>query len=324
MDKLLLGILALLVVVVISNPVSNPIANMYGPHFLLFYGFVSAVTLVICRWSAKRDSTANLPLPLVPRNPDPYKIAYLRGGENEITRLVLFNLIQRGYLQITDKTIERSPNYSRLASLFSREQEVFNWFYHPKQASQTFESSLLAKMTQHCKSYEQQLQNEQLLFPETAKVFLKRVGWLGAFIILSLGGYKLMIAVLNGRSNVIFLFLMGVISLIILGSFVQPPRLSQRGQAYLQRLEQTFASLKAQVSTATADTTDFDILLPLALFGVGILAGTPFADFEKMFHLSSASASGGGDGGSCGSGDSGGSGCGGGGCGGGGCGGCGG
>jgi uncharacterized protein (TIGR04222 family) len=201
---------------------------------------------------------------------------------------------------------------------------VFNWFDHPKQASQIFPSSLLAEMTQHCISYEQQLQNEQLLFPEIAKVFLKRVAWLGAFIILSLGGYKLVIAVLNGRSNVIFLFLMGVISLIILGSFVQPPRLSQRGQAYLWRLEQTFASLKAQVSTATADTIDFDILLPLALFGVGILAGTPFAEFEQMFRLSSASASGGGDGGSCGSGDSGGSSCGGGGCGGGGCGGCGG
>ena len=28
----------------------NPIANMYGPHFLLLYGIVIVLTLVICCW----------------------------------------------------------------------------------------------------------------------------------------------------------------------------------------------------------------------------------------------------------------------------------
>lgn len=151
MDKLLLGMQALLLVVIISNPASNPIANMYGPLFLLFYGFVIVVTLLVCRWVARQDSTANLPLPKVPTNPDPHEIAYLRGGENEVTRLVVFDLIQRGYLQVNGK-IERSPNHPNPVNLSPMEREVFSWFDKPKGASEIFHS-LSNQVKQHYTPY---------------------------------------------------------------------------------------------------------------------------------------------------------------------------
>ena len=48
----------------------NPIGEMYGPHFLLLYGGVIAVTLLVCWWGVRsRDPTADLPALPVPEKP---------------------------------------------------------------------------------------------------------------------------------------------------------------------------------------------------------------------------------------------------------------
>ncbi len=79
--------------------IHNPIAHMYGPHFLVLYASVIAITLGWCA-IILRDVTVNLPAPLVPTQPDPYEIAYLRGGATQVLHLISFDLIQRGYLKV--------------------------------------------------------------------------------------------------------------------------------------------------------------------------------------------------------------------------------
>ena len=90
----------------------NPIAELHGPAFLVLYAVV--VTLIIwhARWSLRRDdSTEGLDLLPIPSKPDPHAIAYLRGGANELTRLVVFDLLRRGFLQAAGtKQIERAPD----------------------------------------------------------------------------------------------------------------------------------------------------------------------------------------------------------------------
>lgn len=72
----------------------NALADMYGPSFLLLYAIVIVLTLAYCGWSVSRlDATTEERLPLVPARPDPLEIAYLRGGENEVTRVAVFDLI---------------------------------------------------------------------------------------------------------------------------------------------------------------------------------------------------------------------------------------
>jgi len=305
MDKLLISILALLVVVTIWNPLANPIADMYGPYFLLFYAFVSGVTIVICGLSIhSSDQTANLPLPLVPANPDPYEIAYMRGGENEVIRLALLNLTGRGYLQIAGDRLEKARNHPDPLILPVIERDVFRWFVSSHKAQEIFQSSLPATVKQHCTVYEQHLQNEKLLRPDETKQIAQRVSWKGVLIILGLGSYKLVVALAKGYTNVVFLIVLGIVSLITLAVVCKPLRLSQRGQGYLKRLQQTFESLKSQASILHPSGTDFGLLLPVAIFGVGMLSATPYAEFEKMFHLSAASGGGGcgGDSGGCGAG----------------------
>ena len=59
----------------------NPLANMSGGWFLLLYGTIIVLTAITFKvYKSSLDWTAKLQLPLVPQTPNPFEIAYLRGG----------------------------------------------------------------------------------------------------------------------------------------------------------------------------------------------------------------------------------------------------
>jgi len=327
----------------------NPIADMYGPYFLLFYAVVIGITLVSCwyaLWAA--DSSGALPPPQIPVQPDPYEIAFLRGGANEVTRLAIFALVQRGYLEIKQEPkkfwqnakpqqIVQAPGAGPLAGLSPGERVAFDWFSRPRRADEVFGPGGVAAAVQtRCEPYERQLRSDKLLMPPEMRSFVRQIRLAGTVVIIGLGGYKLWDAWLEGRSNVWFLIIMAAVSLPLLSHVCKVPRLSRRGRAYLLRLRLAFARLKHQapaltMSSATTNPStaphgpaagSFDpVLLMVGVFGVAALSGTAYAYYPQMFNRGTTDAGGGGcGGGGCGS-SGGSSGCGGGGCGGGGCGG---
>ncbi len=306
----------------------NFIADMYGPAFLLFYGLMIGFTVLMC-WILLRqsDSTASLPLPHIPLQPDPYEIAYLRGGENEVVRVVIFNLIQRGYLGVAEGTkpqIERLSRHPDPRYLTQIERSVFDWFSMPHPAEAIFQSRALpSKIEESIARYEQQLRREQLVMPPDVEDTARGLRLTGLLVIIGLGGYKLLVALAKGRTNVAFLIIMGLAGGWILWKICQLPWLSRRGQAYLERLQSAFEGLKDRAPMIGAAAADPSLPLLVGVFGVEVLAGTFYDNYQSMFRRAATSGgSWGGDGSfsscgsSCGS-------CGGGGCGGG-CGGCGG
>ncbi|MBW4565143.1 MAG: TIGR04222 domain-containing membrane protein [Mojavia pulchra JT2-VF2] len=226
----------------------NPIADMYGPDFLLLYGSVILIALLVCGWLVQ-DPTKNQPLPLIPSEPDPYEIAYLRSGALEVVKVAILNLIQRGYLQITEQFLSLTPKYDDLSELQPLEHQVFS-SYSSSPAVKSLDL-ITEKVQPYCNIYEEQLQNEQLLYAQKWQKSNITVGLIAATIIFSLGGYKFLIALGKGRHNVGFLIGMGVLSIIFILWFVSKrSRLSLRGQAYLQQLQQTFAQSKTKVKLA--------------------------------------------------------------------------
>lgn len=299
----------------------NPIAEMYGPNFLLLYGMVGGITIAAC-WLALRwgDWTGALPLPPVPSTPDSYEIAYLRGGENEVARAVLVALVQQGYLRIDrhlkEAVFEPVPEAPNRRALSPIERRALDWFKLSHKVSEVFEADGLARQLKpFCAAYESKLSNERLLTPPDVKAKARLCALAGALIIGGLGGYKLIVALLNNRFNVFFLLLIGVASLIVLLLVCRAPRLSRRGRAYLERLQTAFDRLRwsvptpavaATVSGRAAEVTAFDPTLPLVvgLFGVGALAGTAYDDYHYAFRKSAEqnqAAGGGSCGSSCGS-----------------------
>ena len=302
--------------------VNNPIASMHGPQFLVFYALVIAGTLIYCRLAVRQaDTTGSLPVPEVPTRPDPGQLAYLRGGENELARLTVLDLIGRGYLCATDdnKQIEQAPSHPDPRHLSATERGVFEWFSQPRSARDMFAGGMAPDLIRaESTRYQQRLSEEQLLTPAETREAAWRIGRRGAALILGLGGYKLLVALAAGRTNVGFLIILGLGALLLLVRLSRPDRLSSRGRAYLRRLQLAFESLRGQSTLTAADPS---LLLLVGLFGVGALTGTPYDQYQQMFRKSATS--GGSCGGGCGSCGGGGGGGDGGGCGGG-CGGCGG
>jgi uncharacterized protein (TIGR04222 family) len=304
---------------------SGLIAEMPGPLFLALYAAVIVATLVACYlMKPKRDASSDLPPLLPPEQPDAYELAYLRGGENEVVRIVLFDMIQRGYLEVVDEKLliftkgqklRQKPGHPDPRHLSQLGQAVFAWFSEPRSPADVFRSSPLVGIVQeHCRSSHRRLEKESLFCLDEVKSACRWLAVVGTVVILGLGAYKLVVALVKGKSNVGFLIMMGIVATAILWKVCASHRLSHRGREYLDRLQATFQGLKGRAS-APAAGPDPTLVLLVGLFGVEALAGGSYDYFKRMFAQSAG-------GGGCGGGGCGGGGCGGGGCGG--CGGCGG
>lgn len=256
----------------------NPIADMYGPDFLLLYGSVIILITIVCGWFVQ-DPTKNQSLPLIPSQPDPYEIAYLRSGALEVVKVAILNLIQRDYLQVSEQLIIRTAN-DNLSELQPIELAVLASFSSTS-GTQSVES-IAEKVQPYCKIYEEKLDNEQLLYAQQWQAANIQVGLIAATIILSLGAYKLFIALGKGRHNVGFLTMMAVLSIMFIIWFAsRRSRLSIRGEAYLKQLQQTFAESKTKVKYSLPSAFDYNLVV--ALFGVEALAGSTYDSYYKIF-----------------------------------------
>jgi uncharacterized protein (TIGR04222 family) len=190
-----------------------------------------------------------------------------------------------------------------------------------------------------CARYEAALFEKNFMAPNEMKEAAARVFWIGAALILGLGGYKFWVALMKGHSNVVFLFMLGLCGVVCLAIVCMAllPRISRLGKAYLASLKTVYGGLKSQVHVRgdldlaediaakrgkdEAVKATSDSLLLVGIFGISALGGTSLSALKTMFAQGASSGGGCGfGGGGCGGG---GGGCGGG-CGGGGCGGCGG
>ena len=322
----------------------NIIADLNGPHFLAFYALAIGAVILASYVSVRAiDRTADLGPPRIPKNLDPYEIAYLRGGKNEVARVAIASLVQRGLLKITEKVSWHGKsqtiglgNWRETGELSPIEARVLKWPRFPAAPQGIFQAGgIPSVLKEPCACYEMELAENNFLAPKEMKETGARLWLLGSTIILGLGGYKLAVALTKGHSNVEFLCMFGIVGVVWLGvACMRLPRLSHLGKAYLERLKSAYVSLKDQMKSdgrvahiwdvsgdavkGRAATAYSDGLLAVGIFGVATLAGTQLDDLSKMFARGTSSSAG------CGAGcGGGGGGCGGGGCGGG-CGGCGG
>jgi uncharacterized protein (TIGR04222 family) len=325
----------------------NPLASMYGPYFLVLYGFVILFTLIALGFArSNADKTNNLPLPPIPAQIDPYEITFLRGGINEVARSIIFSLMQKNQIELRTegKTSEiKRINNQTNNNLSEIERQTLNWFGPTREVKEIFQANGLAtQLESYGLTYQTRLERGQLLTGDDLRNNFSRSKWTAFSLIFGLGLYKLLAAVANGNFNIMLLVIFAVAGLIIAYSVSRLPRVTKLGNAYLERLQLAFDNLKYQSQDAyipngekrgvpqTAFAGVDPLLLSVGVFGTGILAGTVFDNYNQTFQRaqqqSAASSCGSGcgssssdssSGSSCSSGD-GGSSCGGG------CGGCGG
>jgi uncharacterized protein (TIGR04222 family) len=310
----------------------NGIADMPGEYFAVFYLGVATAAAIYCwRRAGALDTSRTRPPFEPPADLDPRSLSYLRGNVNEVLRLTIFDLLQRGYLKVvstekkflrfvagpSDQRVAQAPVTAALAGLSPVEREVYDMFAAARSPAEVFQSSKPPSLIAECERIEARLAADELTTPTGMRSAVIRLGLGVAAIVLSLGAYKLAVALAKGYYNILFLVLISLGIAAALAVICRPRRLSKRGRDYLKSLQGRFDGERCRLLRGNARAPGPAMLLAVSLYGYSVLSSTAYASLKTMFQQGAAGD--GGCGGGCG-----GSGCGGGGCGGGGCGGCGG
>jgi len=304
------------------NDLLNVIDNMPGPQFLVLYAVVMAATLsALWWWRRYWEPPMDSGLPPIPKDPDPYAMAYLRGQEREVARLAVFRLMQQGYLELTVAEsfvrIAKSGDPPGEPPAMAMERRVLQYFSNPREPHAIL-SALRGDVREQCKEYYRQFEPDDLVTTPAMKAAAMTGSLASGAIILGLGGFKLWDAIDEGRRNVGFLVLMMTVATIVLVCLSWHRGATRLGQRYLDEIQRNFAGLTDfdDRSPEHASQTAAAGFLAMGIFGVGVLFGTQYSYFHRLFakpaRKSSTGTGASGGGGCGGGGGGGGGGCGGG------------
>jgi uncharacterized protein (TIGR04222 family) len=302
----------------------NPIADVSGPAFLLVYALVAAAVVVASRLQiSAADTSGALQLPGVAVDRDPYEVAYLRGGGNELLRFAIFDLTRVGFLRVAEP-VKKGKAPSQIVqtgqagadALSSLQRTVIAFYAQPHTAPELFASAVPAAAAAFGDAaFKARLEGERFYTAPEVRTTAMLARLYGALALTAFSAYRFWTASLNNHRNVIFLAIETVAALVILVLATRVPRLSRRARSYLQRLATALRPM--QVAPVVAGGAALPILV--AATGLAALAGTEYAPMTDLFPQRATSGGsgcsggcGGGSGGGDGGGDGGGSGCGGG------------
>jgi uncharacterized protein (TIGR04222 family) len=306
---------------------------MYGPYFLVLYiSFIISTIIVYRVLKSRLDQTKHFSLPPIPQNPDPFEIAYLRGGANELARAVIFSLNQKNLVKFNNE--EKSSRIYPTNLQFDRrdlkpiELTALEWFGTTREARQIFQKDGLAeKLKPYYETFQARLEMQHFLTDEEMKRRNNRLAFKAFLVFGGLGMYKLIAALYNGYYNIFGIVLITILGLFVLGVAANMPRLTKLGETYLKRLQIAFDRIKpsnhyplveqSHAPSATFPAVD-PFLLSVGVFGGAALAGTIYSDYNLAFQraqnqsaISTSSCGSGCGSSSCSSGGDGGGGCGG-------------
>lgn len=236
---------------ILANVLLDMFTKADSANFLLAYLAVLAL-MITGTWGIAllADKTGSENTPEVPTSPDPYEIAYLRGGPEEILRLVLFDLANRGYALLTTEESVFSKNYwlgpsegaPPTSYLTPLERHVLEQLGEKgARLSDLLQSpTVLAIVQTHCANYEQALSHEELLLEAGTRKWIKGIRLVCLGIIAMLGAVKLLIA----QDMLLFVAIITAITLAagILGTKIKWR--TDKGERYLEALKETYSTLK--------------------------------------------------------------------------------
>jgi uncharacterized protein (TIGR04222 family) len=252
-----------------------------GPEFLVFYLILSVFVIVALELVRRAlESAAPPKMDLA----DPYLVAYLRGGESEVLRVAVISLIDRGLLIANGNTITRASTATPNSARKAIDQALLQRFATPGDADSIFDDSSLRF---HCAQYEASLKRDGLLPDDSVQTARAFRFFVAVFILVLVGGLKLVIAFQRGRTNVGFLIILIIIATIVAAK-VAFPRLTASGRAMLDDIKNIYADLKSRAQFIRPGGATIEAAMLAAAFGIGSLEGADFAYTRSLFPRAAA------------------------------------
>jgi uncharacterized protein (TIGR04222 family) len=296
----------------------NPLADMFGPEFLFIYGMFAVIVIGgAASFVRMQDMTGGGRPPATPSDVDPYELAYLRGGANEVVRTAIYALRQQRLIDVVGSGEIKATAGVNGWDVGALERCVFEAIKRSPKIPQLFKDEALRSNVENlCRDYKRRLSAQQLLAPPEVRRASHYALAAGLVLLVALAGYKATAALKHGHSNLGFLIVETIAACFILGWVLQKTaggNASKLGREYLTQVQLAYSghvatAFGAPTSRVGGAAMGNAALLLVGLFGFCILKGTPDAALAQQF---AASQSGGGDGGGGCGGGGGGGGCGG-------------
>jgi uncharacterized protein (TIGR04222 family) len=302
----------------------NPF-DLRGPQFLVFYGTL-AVMLLILLWLWRRRAESGDEgeewawAKKIAK--DPYETAFLRGGRDEVIRIAVVSLVERGLLKADGINLHTVATDAADKARRPLDRAILTMFVRPMEAKQLYSDRTVLG---EADVLGQPLKDNGLLAVGQVVVARVMAAIVCIGVLWGIAAIKIAVALGRGHHNIIFLIL------VAFGSAIEALLLSGGkrtilGNKTLSHLQAMFHALKARKESVHMDGRQGETAFLAAVFGMTVLPAATMGLFEPL-HLGPPrrEQGWGNTGTSCGGSSCGGSSCGGGGGGcGGGCGGCGG
>ena len=289
--------------------------HMNGPLFLVLYMCVFAGFFAICLAVRKQidqdDSDKRL---VTDVDPDPFKIAYFRGGVNEVLRLATFELFAKGALKEEKRrlgavTWELIPEKISFDSVSIFAWETSRFFSKPRSPGEIFRSDVASSFANNFREWDDWIEKEELQISHEKQLKLNGIAILLAGIFVLIALIKIVAALSNNQHNIGFAIAILIAGTVAILWTCLPRRFNERGRNYLSAI-QTMHGQHRRVSTdaklpmGTTDASNKSLdaacmpMMAMGLFGVAALQDSSFDGFRKTYMRSESSC---GSGASCGS-----------------------
>lgn len=268
----------------------NPLTDLSLPSFLLLYAAGTVIGLISGSfWIWLCDGTRDDDLPddsLSP--PDPYEVAYLRGGAANVALLVVFDLIEQGKFELVSprrrfglfaraKVLRRSAIPGDLSALSAIQRATWNWLSEPRVLAQVFRrrTGLSKVIAPFCETFVKPLNARRLLETRGRRMACIAIGGVLSVSLVGVGLYKFFTSPVVSAGEALSLVVMMVLGQIGTAIICRRVGLSDLGHRYLENLSQELGSDERYVETeesTSLDTADSSAifrrrLLRMALFG---------------------------------------------------------
>lgn len=215
----------------------------------------------------------NVPFSIIDQKPSLYETAYLKGGNAGVIKLVCWELLQMGFVEIRDNQIQVKTYFKHVSHLEPIEQAIFDYLHVPKTGNLLFESKDLNRIISvHCIQYRQSLINQGYLNSEGKKYLTLGISGL---LILGLALSKPLVGLAQSYRYIMMLAMIAMpkASLAIAAtawfstrSKSASNKLTAKGKKYLANLEQASKQITRKIS-APPSKPDYETSLLFVLQG---------------------------------------------------------
>lgn len=290
----------------------NPLAKMSDIAFVVSLIWAMTAIVIVAFWLRRRSDASRALEPMrLPRQVDPVQIAYLRGGNTEVIRAILMDLVERGWIKEASIELNAKPlskpakngwvvaeNAESPRPSGPVQEALLEHFKQPQTAVSIFNSAMAELAKSETTAWRDWAKREQLLSDPKTFRLVKIFNAVALGVLCPVVLWKWIIE-FNERSlgfplfGAIPIVAIGGILCVVAGSY---RRLSYRGQMFLRDLQAAYRPNRWLRNVETATTREPGeislAMMSMGLFGVSSLEKSSLGSFRDKYAKSSVNTGG--------------------------------